>query len=90
MMAAVVGVPVLYVASFGPACWWFAEEVEVDDGYVYHRSSVIYWPIGWAYFESAYKSRIQRMIEWYATRRHDRVLIWIDNGDSSVVVGGDH
>lgn len=26
-LAAVVSLPVLYVASFGPACWWMAKTV---------------------------------------------------------------
>ena len=89
-LAAVIGLPVLYVLSFGPACWWFAEKVEVEDGYTYHQPSVIYWPIGWAYFQSPNKSRIKSMIRWYATRRSDHVLIPDNNGESSIVVGSEH
>jgi len=35
--ALLLGMPVLYVASFGPACWWFSPQVAPQ----------FYWPIGW-------------------------------------------
>lgn len=44
--------PALYVASFGPACWWFAKSVRaVPGGPNFGRNaaylSKFYWPIGW-------------------------------------------
>jgi hypothetical protein len=50
MLVVVVGLPVLYVASFGPACWWFSKEAAVWEGCVGTRPKVAphaYWPIGW-------------------------------------------
>jgi hypothetical protein len=91
IVALLIGLPVFYVASFGPACWWFAEEIEVDDGNVYRQANVIYWPIGWVYMRStSEKSRIRGMIEWYATRRNEHVLIPTDHDETCVVVGGHH
>jgi len=55
-LGAVVGLPLLYVASFGPACWWFPKRVRVGSmsldgktGSVGYDCSAprIYWPIGW-------------------------------------------
>src|SRR5438045_2779984 len=52
-MAVVAALPILYLASFGPACWWMARTVPEFPGgprvgsnaaYV----SKAYWPIGWA------------------------------------------
>ena len=42
MLAVVIGVPVLYVASFGPAFWWLSTEIE--SGFLVSR---FYWPVGW-------------------------------------------
>jgi hypothetical protein len=63
-------VSVLYVASFGPACWFLAS----------HRRDVgppiagrLFWPVGWIANNGPHSTR--RMIEWYATRRHDVLLV---------------
>jgi hypothetical protein len=62
------GLPILYLASFGPACWWMAATVqEVPGGprvgsnaaYV----SQAYWPIGWAV--DRYRS-IRPLVAWYS------------------------
>ena len=49
----IVGLPMLYVGSFGPACWWMAEKVPEFPGGPRVGSnaaylSKAYWPIGWA------------------------------------------
>jgi hypothetical protein len=41
--AGVAGVPLLYIASFGPACWWFSHDSYVHGIRVAPR---IYWPLG--------------------------------------------
>ena len=51
-----VGLPVLYVASFGPACWWVAKENRWPSHWggitlkhkveEYRRVPLVYWPIG--------------------------------------------
>jgi hypothetical protein len=40
----IVGLPVLYVASFGPACWIASHTVRFDSSY--DSIPVAYWPIG--------------------------------------------
>jgi hypothetical protein len=71
-----IGLPVLYVASFGPACWWFSKEATPE--FSLRRADVIdvprslapqapqaYWPLGWL---AANGPRpITRMLFWYAT-----------------------
>jgi hypothetical protein len=61
LLGAVVGAPVLYVLSFGPACWLFSPTVPLDSLVASVMNSVtgrtysgcahapdIYWPLGWA------------------------------------------
>ena len=49
-LPAVVGVPVLYVASFGPASWWFSTvHFSKRRNVSIARAPSIYLPIGWAY-----------------------------------------
>ena len=44
--AVTVLAPVLYVGSFGPACWLEADPIP-DDGFDrVHHPSVVYWPLG--------------------------------------------
>lgn len=40
LAAVVFGLPVLYVASFGPACWVAADQGQIAN------VPVVYWPIG--------------------------------------------
>jgi hypothetical protein len=55
-LVAMLVLPALYVASFGPACWWFPDRVQFGiasaDGEIISndfdcRAPQIYWPIGW-------------------------------------------
>ena len=62
------GSPILYLASFGPACWWMAPTVEEVPGGPRIGSNAAYvsrayWPIGWAVnrFQS-----IRPMVAWYS------------------------
>jgi hypothetical protein len=68
--ALLVGLPVLYVASFGPACWWFSRS---ENRYPVLSGALrplpfaprIYFPIGWM---NAHGPKfIAKPIEWYAT-----------------------
>ncbi len=58
LLVVVAGVPTVYLASFGPACWWFSTDglkypplrFRGDDrDYVYPCTYApkLYWPIGW-------------------------------------------
>ena len=48
-LAAVVSLPVLYVASYGPACWWFSGVYgpSSSNGSKVRRVPQIYRPIVW-------------------------------------------
>jgi len=71
-----VGLPVLYIASFGPACWWLSkckipdphldydEPLDIPHDLAPHAPHV-YWPMGWL---AAFGPRpISRLLFWYAT-----------------------
>ena len=78
IVATLIGVPLLYVASFGPACWWFSVPPSGprDWGYSaieYHKVSTVYWPIGWVAKHGPYP--VQRCIAWYATLWIDHVIL---------------
>ncbi|HEY3965283.1 MAG TPA: hypothetical protein VGM05_12080 [Planctomycetaceae bacterium] len=52
LAATIFSIPVLYVVSFGPACWWIAKTVpEFPGGPLVGTNaaylSKAYWPIGW-------------------------------------------
>ena len=59
-----VGLPVLYVLSFGPACWWFARDAEFESFVPVRFAPQPYWPIGWTAKRSL---PIRKLIGWYAT-----------------------
>ena len=65
-LAATLALPVLYVASFGPACWIMASESEDDP---YHERFIgtvfdlTYWPIGWCADEEVW--HIDAAVAWY-------------------------
>jgi hypothetical protein len=65
--AVVVGVPVLYVASFGPSCWWLSKAGQVEEfvSLRYRMAHGAYWPIG--YVAQNGPERVQNVIRWYAT-----------------------
>jgi hypothetical protein len=68
----VMSLPVLYVGSFGPACWWFSKQ---EKG-VYHRVALPYWPIGWA---AKHGPRgLSRAIWWYATLSGKWIIVPAD------------
>jgi len=55
-LAAVVGLPALYVASFGPACWMTAQTWNHSGAPSRQRGMSIYFPLGAIAFESRTKS----------------------------------
>lgn len=44
-LAVIIGLPVLYVASFGPACWAVAYNRNATTVAIHHE---LYWPLGMA------------------------------------------
>ena len=63
-MAVIVGVPVLYVVSFGPMCWWFSS-AEIDGDVVVYIAPHAYWPIGWLAQHGP--DPVGDAINWYGT-----------------------
>jgi hypothetical protein len=59
--AVLVAVPILYVLSFGPACWWFTDR---SFGYAFRMPSVAYWPMGWTVRHSP--KPVSSAVCWYA------------------------
>ena len=88
-LAALVGLPVLYLLSFGPACWWFSRPQPKSCRMVswiaptWGCAPQAHWPIGWLAVNS--RGRVRDAIFWYATRRgrHERIILpyeWDDGG----------
>jgi hypothetical protein len=59
-----ISLPLLYVASFGAACWW---AVDHTDELGFHSVPLpsLYWPFGWAKMRSP--RVVSRAICWLAT-----------------------
>src|SRR5262249_37009850 len=63
----------LYVVSFGPACWWAStpgQNAAMDAD-----APAIYIPIGWIYRNAGESGWICTAIRWYATRRRQIVTV---------------
>ena len=63
-LAAVVGLPMLYVLSFGPACWIYSRTVDLeswDD--TWDRANRIYYPILQEWKGSG---PVSHTLDWYA------------------------
>jgi hypothetical protein len=67
--ALLIGLPVLYVASFGPACWLTAQPwqngVRNDGWDMPPRWMAIYWPFGIILKKG--DSSIKTAVNWWAT-----------------------
>ena len=61
MMAAAVGLPVLYAGSFGPACW-ISSHADVGNSVV----SLAYRPVTWTFSLCQGTNRIADALMWYA------------------------
>lgn len=80
-LAVVVGVPVLYVASLGPACW--ATKCPPDN---YQRIAPgVYWPIG-DFYSSGKRPLVNTFISWYARLYGDDGLLVVPTDDSGKFV----
>ena len=60
LAALLLGLPVLYVASFGPACWVSARVPALHSGF-----DQVYWPLGWMAVRGPYI--VRRAIWSYAS-----------------------
>jgi hypothetical protein len=59
VVALLIALPALYVASFGPAFWMIARSGRTHTT----LSDRIYWPIGWSADNGPH---ISRVVRWYA------------------------
>ena len=65
-----IGLPVLYVASFGPACWIASQKPPVGSGGVSGWAIIVpelpkvYRPIGWACKKCP--NTVSPLVTWYA------------------------
>jgi hypothetical protein len=62
-LATLIGPPMLYVASFGPACWWLSS-LPNHQGSDMCFAPRFYLPIGWAARNGPYP--IKAALSWYA------------------------
>lgn len=84
------GLPVAYLASFGPACWWFSDDGtremqrQAKKNQVFWMSGPIdfryvphiYWPVGWIGNNGPRCCR--STVTWYATLGISKVRIPAD------------
>jgi len=81
---AVLLLPVLYVLSFGPACWWLARPAPQlfwgePGGSVptiesaFPHAPLYYWPLGW--LAQYGRQPIAPVLQWYATAGNPNVVI---------------
>ena len=74
----IIGVPALYVLSFGPACWWLTTPSR-DSGDLNGvpipqvQARRMYWPIGWLALNGP--SSIERLLGRYARLGGHEVLV---------------
>jgi hypothetical protein len=74
-VTALIALPVPYVASFGPACWWlskFDSRMLAPPGVAARRVSRFYIPIDWAAIKGP--QPLRDAIFWYATLNADSQL----------------
>jgi hypothetical protein len=64
MLAAAVGLPVLYVASFGPACWISSHTLDDKTNFEAQTVSTIYQPILSVAWDGPPRARDSMV--WYA------------------------
>ena len=78
-----VGLPILYVLSFGPACWWMSEQ-PIPFGRRPRYAPRCYAPIGWIACRGG--PPVQVALAWYAGLfQSDPVLVpesFDEQGDS--------
>jgi len=75
-----IAAPLLYVASFGPACWWLSDVGVKRNGRrewsVFYIAPDFYWPIGW--LAENCPEPMPAAIRWYATLGVDWVFVPTD------------
>ena len=75
IVVALIGVPLLYVLSFGPACWWFTTSSTLWAPV--RCAPKFYWPIG-LLADRTETRFLYRPIRWYATLNDRPVVVATD------------
>ena len=86
-LAVVIGVPLLYVASFGPACWWFSLSIPWIHGGKIVPAPAIYSPLSWCVKRIGVRS-LRIAFCWYATigiSKDEAVVCGIAEWDDSFI-----
>ncbi|MBI3860511.1 MAG: hypothetical protein HY290_01300 [Planctomycetia bacterium] len=79
MLATVVGVPALYVVSFGPACWWFSIPSaskwpnSMPNAITVAKAPRLCWPLGWVMRHG--HPAIRKPVHWYALLNTQTVAV---------------
>ena len=74
-LAGVLGLPALYVASFGPACW-FSSRTRIGN----FNLPTVYRPILSAMSRG---SNVTKVFSWYAQAGAQTGWMWVDMSDSA-------
>jgi len=89
--AQIIGLPVLYVASFGPACWVMSQ-VDVGGWVEPHSAMRIYSPLGKIAYNEHTESQCGQWLRWWMTvglrDGHSVIVPTAPHGFASPVVGG--
>lgn len=87
-LAILFGLPVLYVASLGPACWFAVKsDGPKVNGEAPRKVSSVYKPIGWTMING--RKPIANAVKRYATLRTQYVIVpadWNGNGQLAVAL----
>jgi hypothetical protein len=77
IVALLIGLPVLYVASFGPACWIVSRVPLLSQ-----RLLFVYRPLDWAAWELP--DSVSETLDWYGNLiLSDEKILWIGSGNQS-------
>jgi hypothetical protein len=93
IVSLLLALPVLYVASFGPACWWLSnsalDDMDFEHGSIirsllvrnlFPRAPRIYWPLGWLALNGP--EPVRQSLCWYANARKKGIMLPTDPGGS--------
>ena len=90
-LAAAIGTPALYVASFGPACWVSSRMNTESEAPVI---SIVYRPLTWTFAEAQWvnapvPTKSEVALRNYASLLAKQGWIWMAIGDRDLVTGDD-
>jgi hypothetical protein len=84
-LVVLIGLPVMYVGSFGPACWIARSEQFPRFGMEFKVASRIYWPFGAILKDGT--PTVASVVAWYATLGTSQFLVPTGISESSALYG---